>query len=115
MGECTPSPPECQAVSRWRAKVRARYNALAKDTYRRVDVVLLSVELLVPDERVLELEPDERVLVLELEPDERVLLLPERDDVAAGVRLVDVVPELRTRVVVVELPARVDVAGCDVD
>ena len=106
MGECTPSPPECQAVSRWRAKVRARYNALAKDTYRRVDVVLLSVELLVPDERV---------LVLELEPDERVLLLPERDDVAAGVRLVDVVPELRTRVVVVELPARVDVAGCDVD
>ena len=110
MGECTPSPSVCHAVSWWRTKHRARYRALLTDTYRRVDVELL------PDERVLEPEPELRVLEpeLELEPDERVLLLLLRVDEAAGERLVLVVPELRTRVVVV-LPERVDDAGCAVD
>ena len=74
-------------------------------TYRLVDVER------VLDERVLEpLVPLERVLEppeLLVELLERELLLPLRVFVVVGVRLVLVVPEVRTRVVVVLCEARV--------
>lgn len=85
------------------------------DTYRRVEVEELpDVRVLVPvePERLELLELLLRVLVPVLVPVERVLVLFVRAADEACVRLVLVVPELRTRVVVVLL-ARVEVAGCD--
>lgn len=74
-------------------------------TYRLVDVERVLVERvlepLVPLERVLE------PLELLVELLERELLLPLRVFVVVGVRLVLVVPEVRTRVVVVLCEARV--------
>ena len=77
-------------------------------TYRLVDVERVLVERvlepLVPLERVL--EPLELLVEL-LERELLLLLLPLRVFVVVGVRLVLVVPEVRTRVVVVLCEARV--------
>lgn len=88
---------------------------MPKDTYRRVDVDLLSVvrELVLP-ERLLELLEllELRLLVLvAAERDVLLLLLLLERVLVEGVRFVLVVPEVRTRVVVV-LDERVEVAGC---
>ena len=76
-------------------------------TYRLVDVERVLVERvlepLVPLERVL--EPLELLVEL-LERELLLLLLPLRVFVVVGVRLVLVVPEVRTRVVVVLCEAR---------
>lgn len=108
-------------------KLQRRYIAKLGTTYRRVEVAApdVRVDVALPDVRVDVAEPEVRVDVAELLvrellllrvevlpllPEERVLLLPLC--VVEGVRLVLVVPDECTRVVVVALPARVDVCCC---